>query len=249
MSNFAAVGTLSRRNVALMANPRFFTAVLVVPLVYFLGFAAVLHKLLLGRVDFAMFFPPAIVVQVAMDAGITTAFFLAADRRDGVVDRLRSMPLPAAAFPAARLAVDALRFLASALVVVTAGTVIGFRFHGSPGDTALFWLVGLWFAIALSAITSAAGLRSVDPETVSSNLYLPYLPLLTLSTAFVPLAAFPGWMQPVAHWAPVSCIVDALRALAAGHVAAPVLGRAGAWLIGLSVIGALAATGSFRSAR
>ena len=85
-----AAATLARRNVLLLANPRFLSVIFVVPPVFFAGFAAVLHK---PVVNFGMFFPSAIVVQVAMDSAISTAFFLAGDCRDGIVARLRSMPI------------------------------------------------------------------------------------------------------------------------------------------------------------
>jgi len=243
-----AAGTLARRNVLLLANPRFLSVVFVVPLVFFVGFAAVLHKLLNPLVDFAMFFPPAIVVQVAMDSAITTAFFLAGDRRDGIVARLRSMPISSLAFPLARLGVDASRFAVSATVVVCAGLVVGFRFEGGVLRTLGFAAIAVWFTLALSALTSAIGLRSDDPETVSSNLYLPYLPLLTLSTAFVPISAFPRAVEPVVRNSPVSAVVQALRGFSAGDITGVTLGRAVGWLALLSVVGGVAVVRAFRRA-
>ena len=140
-----AAATLARRNVLLLANPRFLSVTFVVPLVFFAGFAAVLHKLLQPVVDFGMFFPPAIVVPVAMDSAISTAFFLAGDCRDGIVARLRSMPISALAFPMARLGVDATRFAVSATVVLCCGLVIGFRFEGGALATLGFAAIAIWF--------------------------------------------------------------------------------------------------------
>jgi ABC-2 type transport system permease protein len=244
-----AAGTLARRNVLLLANPRSVSMTFVLPLVFFVGFAAVLHKLLQPVVNFGMFFPPAIVVQVAMDSAISTAFFLAGDHRDGIVARLRSMPISAVAFPAARLGVDATRFAVSAAVVLCAGLVIGFRFEGGALATLGFAAIAIWFALALSALTSAVGLRSDNPETVVSNLYLPYLPLLTLSTAFVPISAFPAAAAPIVRNSPVSAEVEALRALSAGDMTGATLGRAIGWLAMLSLVGAVVVVTAFRRAR
>lgn len=244
-----AAGTLARRNVLLLANPRFVSVTFVVPLVFFAGFAAVLHKLLQPVVNFGMFFPPAIVVQVAMDSAISTAFFLAGDCQDGIVTRLRSMPVSALAFPMARLGVDVTRFAVSATVVLCAGLVIGFRFEGGALATLGFAAIAIWFALALSALTSAIGLRSDDPETVSSNLYLPYLPLLALSTAFVPISGFPSAAAPIVRNSPVSAEVEALRSLSTGDLAGPTLGRAIGWLTILSVAGVLAVVTAYRRAR
>jgi ABC-2 type transport system permease protein len=244
-----AARTLARRNVLLLANPRFVSMTFVVPLVFFAGFAAVLHRLTQPVVNFGMFFPPAIVVQIAMDSAISTAFFLAGDCRDGIVTRLRSMPISALAFPMARLGVDAARFAVSATVVLCAGVVIGFRFEGGAPAALGFAALAIWFALALSALTSGIGLRSDDPETVSSNLYLPYLPLLTLSTAFVPISAFPGAAAPIVRNSPVSAEVEALRGLSAGDLTGATLGRAIGWLAVLSVVGAVAVVTAYRRRR
>ena len=45
--------------------------------------------------------------------------------------------------------------------------------------------------------------------------------LAFISSAFVPIAAMPGWLQAIARLNPVTYAVDALRALLAGGPAAP----------------------------
>ena len=101
----------------------------------------------------------------------------------------------------------------------------------------------------LSALTLAISLRSDNPETISSNLYPPYLPLLTLSTAFVPISAFPAAAAPIVRNSPMSAEVEALRSLSAGGISGTMLGLAIGWLTLLSVAGAVAVGTAFRRAR
>jgi ABC-2 type transport system permease protein len=77
---------------------------------------------------------------------------------------------------------------------------------------------------------------------------LPYLPLLMLSTGFVPLEGFPGWIQPVVQWQPVSLTVDALRALSSGGPTAQPVARAVAALTVLLVGFGVLSTRAFRRA-
>ena len=65
---------------------------------------------------------------------------------------------------------------------------------------------------------------------------VPYLPVLMLSSAFVPADRFPDWLEPVVQASPITKVVDALRALSGGGPTATVLPAALVWCIGLAVV-------------
>jgi ABC-2 type transport system permease protein len=241
------VAVLAGRNLRRARTARSIRATVVSPLVFFVAFWAVLHKLLAGRgVDVDQFLPPAIVAQSATLIATTTAFFLAVDRRSGMVARCRSLPISGAAMPLARLLVDGLRATVSVTVIVAAGYVAGFRFQAGPVAAAGFVAVGVALALALAAGTAALGLSARDPEAVGPMLSLPSLPLVSLSSAFVPVGTFPGWLQPVVKASPVTAAVDAMRALATGGPILVSLGQAVAWITGLSIVFCLVAVRAFR---
>lgn len=80
----------------------------------------------------------------------------------------------------------------------------------------------------------ALALRTAE-ATQAAGQTLMFL-LTFLSSAFVPLATMPGWLQVIAHANPVTYAVDALRALlVGGPIARPVL-LAVAWTAGLVVV-------------
>jgi ABC-type multidrug transport system permease subunit len=70
--------------------------------------------------------------------------------------------------------------------------------------------------------------------------------LTFLSSAFVPLATMPGWLQAVARANPVTYAVDALRALLAGGPTARPVMLAVAWSAGLVVVFAPLAVRRYR---
>jgi ABC-2 type transport system permease protein len=220
---------------------------LVTPLVFLVGFLVVFSHLMAGHgVDYAQYLPPAVVVQAMMLTAISTCSAVGEDRTSGILARLRTMPLRSSAVPVARLAVEGIRALVSTGVVVLVAYVAGFRLHGVPSAVG-FAALAVGFALALCLGTAALALIVAQPEAVYPLLYLLYLPLLTLSTAFVPADAFPGWLAPVVRVSPVSAVVDALRALADGRWAPAVL-AAIAWTLGLGVVLGIGAARAFRRA-
>ncbi|MFC4049810.1 ABC transporter permease [Actinomadura syzygii] len=240
---------LAGRNLRLNSTADTVSTMVVFPIVFVFGFLALFQNLLKTRgVDYAQFLPPAIVVQWMFSVAITAAFFFASDRRSGMLARYRSLPISRGAVVVGRIAADAVRALLAIAVIIAAGYAAGFRFQAGPVASLGFVVLSVGFALTVSAGTSALGLVSRDPESVSSTLHVVYLPLLMVSSAFVPADAFPGWIEPFVRHQPVSVVLDALRALAdGGPTAGPVL-RAIAWLAALLAVFSAAAVQAFRRA-
>lgn len=221
-------------------------AMVLTPTVFLLGFAMVFSALMKGYgVAYAQFLPPAVVLQAMLLTAISTASAVGEDRASGVLTRLRTLPIRAAAVPVSRFAVEGVRALVSVLVVIAIGHLIGFRLH-DVGAGVAFTALAVAFALSLCLGTAALALAVAQPESVYSLLYLPYLPLLTLSSAFAPVDAFPDWLQPVVRASPATAVVDALRALASGEAETGVVMRAIAWIAALAVVLSVAAVRAYR---
>jgi len=65
-------------------------------------------------------------------------------------------------------------------------------------------------------------------------------PLTFVSSAFVPIATMPGWLQAFANHQPVTFVVNAMRAMALGGSLEPTLWpnlwRSLVWLAGIFVV-------------
>lgn len=240
---------LAGRNIRLNSVADTISTMIVFPVIFVFGFLALFGNLLrVEGVDYAQFLPPAIVVQWMFSVAITAAFFFSSDRRSGMLARFRALAISRGAVVVGRMGADSVRALLAIVVIVATGYVAGFRFQGGPLATLGFIALSVAFALTLSAGTSALGLISKDPESVSSTLHVIYLPLLMISSAFVPASAFPGWIQPFVANQPVTAVIDALRVLAdGGDAGAPVL-RAVVWMAGLLVVFSFAAVQAFRRA-
>lgn len=250
LATFAGqAAVLTGRNLRLSLTPASVAFAVVTPLIFFVGFLVVFRKLFLVQgIHFEQYLPPAIVVMWVSFTGMSAALFFARDRRSGMLARLRSMPLRHGSIITARIAADVVRALISIAIVLVAAYLAGFRFRtGVPGGVG-FVLVALAFLVTTTAGTSAAGLASRDPEGTASLLQLPNMPLLMLSTAFAPVVAFPGWLQPFVRYSPFTAVIESLRALADGTALTGPLLRAAAWLIGVGLVFSWLAVRAFRRA-
>ncbi len=243
------VSVLAGRDVRRALTRRGLLGIVVGPVVFLLAFTAAFRSLLDARgVDYHQYLPPGIVVQAMLETAIATAFFVSGERRSGLLERWRSLPIESAVVPAARLVADAVRAAIAVVAVVAVAYVIGFRFEAGAARGVAFVLLAVAFAICLAAGTAALGLAATNPELVLSLLFLPFLPLVAISTVFVPADAFAGWLRPVVEASPISVVADSLRALATGGPLSHSLWRALAWMAAFATCFGYLAARAFRRA-
>jgi ABC-2 type transport system permease protein len=195
--------------------------------------------------DYVTYVVPGVILLCAGFGSATTAVSVSQDLGGGIVDRLRSMGVPGAALLAGHVAASVLRNLASTLLVLAVALAIGFR----PSASALDWLAAaailLAYVLALSWLAATFGLLVRSPEAANGATFLvAFLPYA--SSAFVPVATMPDWLQGFARHQPVTPVIETLRGLL---LDAPVGSRpwvALAWCAGLLTASVALAAELFR---
>lgn len=212
------------------------------PVGCFLGFTLVLGSLIHpGSMTYPQYVLPVVIVQAMLFGAMTTADRAARDRLSGFGSRLKTLPVPAAVPLAARMLYCLIRSVVALVAAVAVGWSFGFRMAGSPGDTGLFVIIVVAFAMAVCLGADALGSRVGSVESSSQLLLLPQLVLVLLSTGIAPAESFPAWLGPFVRHQPVSRVTDTLRGLAAGHATGRDLAVASAWCLGLlALFGVLA---------
>jgi ABC transporter DrrB family efflux protein len=198
-----------------------------------------------GYVNFLL---PGIIAQSVALAAIGTAIGLVQELKKGVIDRFRSMPMARSAVLAGRLAADGSRMLVTILTVVAVGYAIGFRFAGGAGPAVAMIVLATVFGLALGCVAAWTGLAIGDEESVQAFGMIWVFPLTFVSSAFVPVATMPGWLQAFARNQPVTSVIDAMRALALGGPVAEDLLKSLAWLAGTFIVFAPLAVRAYRRA-
>jgi ABC-2 type transport system permease protein/oleandomycin transport system permease protein len=182
-------------------------------------------------VDFII---PGIFVQTVCFGAVTTGIGLAEDLNKGLIERFRSLPMARSAVLAGRTTADMFRNVFVVLLMTVVGVAVGFR-----SSTGFFsFMAGIFillaFAYALSWGFAVLGLMARNAETAQAMAFPLLFPLTFASTAFVPVASMPGWLQPFVRNQPVSVVVDACRHLLVGGSGSPL--KALAWTIGLLIV-------------
>src|SRR5450759_665271 len=154
---------------------------------------------------------PGIIAQTAAFATFATAIALAQEATKGVIDRFRAMPMARSAVLAGRLVADAIR-----MVIIGVGYAVGFRFQNGVAGAVGMVALAEAFGIAVCAVSAFVGLAIKDEESVQAFGLIWIFPLTFVSSAFVPIATMPGWLQVCANNQPVSLGINAMRAMALG---------------------------------
>src|SRR5262249_32799619 len=230
--------TIAWRNVLnIRRNPQLLVFATIQPVIFVILFRYVFGGAIKGvSGTYINYLTPGIFVQTIVFGSLTTGVGLADDLQKGLVDRFRSLPMARSAVLVGRTLADLLRNLFVVLLMCIVGYLVGWR----PTTSALAITCGialvLFFSYSLSWMFAIVGLIAPDVETAQAASF-PILALLVFaSSAFVPIATMPSWLQTFAEHQPVSVVVDAVRDLTTGGpTSGDVLGAI-AWIVGIIAV-------------
>lgn len=166
-------------------------------------------------VDYVDFLVPGFVVSGLLFTAGGAAVAVAEEAASGLYDRLKSLPISDWAVLAGRGMSDALLMVIVAVVTTAAGVAVGFRIDAGVGDVVLAFVLLLTFTVAVACIFVWLGLVSGSAQA-AQGLSILAVPFSFISSAFVPIATMPGWIQWFAKAQPLTFWVNATRGLLLG---------------------------------
>ena len=217
---------LSRRNVEVLLTSLMLPVILMLLFVYLFG----------GALDtggpYVSYVVPGVLVLCAGFGSASTAVSVSQDMHGGIIDRFRSLDVSGAAVLAGQVTASLVRNVASTVLVFGVAFLIGFRSDAGP----LGWLAAggilLLFILTISALAALVGLLARTPEAANGfAFFLMFLPYA--SSAFVPIATMPTWLQGFSGHQPITPIIESVRGLLNGTPVgnAPLL--AIVWCVGI----------------
>ncbi len=189
-----------------------------------------------------------VALVAAMYGTLSTAVRLIDERDSGLLSRLWTLPVPRSGFIAGRLLAEVVRTGISTIVLFAVAVPMGFRFDQGWAAGIGAIAVPMLFAAGLAVPIMALALVSTGQAAVQQLGGL-FLFLLFFNTGFAPATEYPGWLQPLVRYQPMSPAIDAIAGLTeGGAIALPLLATI-AWAAGLiAVFGATAVRGYRRAA-
>ena len=209
-----------RWNLKAVRNPFVLVVSLVQPIIFLFLFTEVFGNVAgdavnrgLPEISYTTYLVPAIAIQVSLAAAVTSGVGLVNDIENGMFEKVLVSPMNRTAVFVGKTAAEVFRIAVQVTIILGLGIVLGAEIAtgviGAAGIVAVGVLFSLWFV----AFSNALAIITRDQESTIIGANLLQFPLLFLSSAFLPLAALPEWIQTFAMLNPVTYGVDAARAL------------------------------------
>lgn len=187
-----------------------------------------------GPLSYVNFMVPGFVASSILWAGMGAAVGVAEDIDHGFIDRLRSLPIPRVSVLIGRALADAVMMAWSLVIAAVLGFVVGFRLTGSWQSALAGFGLCILFGIAFEWVFITIGLVGGTAQSAQS-LGLLVVPLVFLSSAYVPVESMPVGIRQFAEFQPLTPMVNAVRSLAS-RPGAVQLAHSTGYYVGLSLI-------------
>lgn len=190
---------------------------------------------------------PMVSLVGALSGCIASGVMLGRERGAGLLARFWVLPVHRASGLASRIIAEGCRIFGGTLVIIAFGMALGFRFQQGLVPTLLFFLLPVLFGLSFATLVISVAVFTASSNLVEAITIFTSL-LMFFSTGFVPLLAYPEWIQPVVRNQPMSVAVDTMRALSEGGPLAHPLTLTLMWSIGAIVVFAVPAAIGYRRA-
>jgi ABC transporter DrrB family efflux protein len=229
-------------------------------LLFVFVFGGAFERILPANVSYVDFLMPGIFVQTAIFAATQTGVGLADDLQKGLIDRFRSLPMARSAVLAGRTAADTVSVAFQTVLMLIVAYAVGYRLHEGGLEALLALALIIAVGYVVTWIAAFAGLALKTIEAVQAALFTIVFPFVFVSSAFVPVATFEPWLQPIARNNPVTIWVNTVRVLTLGDRVTestsplfadiPSLGNllwtSSLWLIGILVVASFLGVRKYR---
>jgi ABC-2 type transport system permease protein len=215
-------------------NPYVTFTSLVQPIIFFVLMAEVLGAIAGGAiaqsvqsdVTYVTYLTPAIIIQSTLAAAAVSGIGLVDDMETGMFDKTLISPMNRSAMFVGKVLSEVVRITVQTgiilglgylfLVLNSGASVTNYLQTGLVGILGIF-AVTIIFGGVFMAYSNIIALVTRDREATVMISNLLTFPLLFVSSAFLPLAVLPGWIQAVAVANPITYGVDGIRALMLGQ--------------------------------
>ena len=195
--------------------------------VYLLPIAGGIRPLLLNiyAIQYLDFLATGIIAATVMVTAFMSGISIIWDKRFGFITKLLVAPIPRSSIMLGKMMASTIRSLIQALVVVILAILLGAKIYTGVMGVAISIPFMIVFALGLSGLSVALGIKLADHEVFFGVFQMILLPLFFASSAIVPLASMPNWLQFVAQGNPLTYTVDAIRMALFGELYAPLSGN------------------------
>jgi ABC-2 type transport system permease protein len=200
----------------MLRTPQVLGIAIVQSIVFLLMFRYILGGAIgVTGVEYVDFLVPGFIVSGLLFTAGGACVAVAEEAASGLYDRLRSLPISDWAVLAGRGFADALLMVIVGMVTLGVGFLVGFSIDATVADIVVALLLFCVYATAVACVFVWLGLVSGSAQA-AQGLSILAVPFSFISSAFVPIATMPGWIQWFAKAQPLTFWVNSWRGLLLG---------------------------------
>jgi ABC-2 type transport system permease protein len=197
--------------------PSNWISILFFPLIQLLVFSQLYQEIIQlpafgEQTSYLAYLAPGQVAFTAFMAVAWAGYGLIIEYRSGYLDKLRANPIHRWSILAGEMVPLFFQAAAMAGTLLIVSVLLGARIVTGLGGFLLILALSGLFGIALSGASFIPALLTKS-EQATSTFSLLLFPIVFMSTAFVPVALMPGWMQVINQWNPMTYLIEAIRSL------------------------------------
>jgi ABC-2 type transport system permease protein len=197
--------------------PSNWISILFFPLIQLLVFSQLYQQIVelpafAGETSYLAYLAPGQVAFTAYMAVGWSGYGLVMEYRTGYLDKLRASPIGRWSILAGEMVPLFFQAAVMAGVLLVVSLLLGATIVTGVGGFLLILALSGAFGIAFAGTNFIPALLTKS-EQATSTLAMVMFPVVFMSTAFVPEALMPGWMQVVNRCNPITYLIEAMRAL------------------------------------
>ena len=197
-----------------MRMPLWSLFTLIQPLLWLIIFAQLFGNFVqTGDGNYMDYMVPGILIMTVLFGSSWSGVSLLREISAGSVDKMLVAPVSRVAIVLSRVMHSAIQVIAQTIIILVVAWSMGSTITMNPGylflGLSIVFLLGIGFASLSNGF--AITLQREEPLVMMGNLMA--LPLMFVSSAFVPTEFMPKWIQAIATVNPISYAVEGVRAI------------------------------------
>jgi len=223
------------------------------PMLWLLLFTQIFKKLgqfpqfqTLGYSSYLMFFAPSVLTMTTLTSAFQSGMGMVTDFEQGMLDKFLISPIHRSSVLIGKVMADASRMVLQGALILIVAFVMGARIKTGVVGAVVMLVLAAAFGIVWAGLSNIVALRTKNSEMTMMIGILLTFPLLFLSTAMMPAALLPGWLETVGRLNPVTYVINTARQFMNFGYAWAELGKA----VGIiALVGLFTLTGATRAFR
>jgi ABC-2 type transport system permease protein len=203
---------------ALVRQPWVLAFSIVQPVIWLFLFGALFRKVIdipgfSFRGSYLDYLIPGVIAMTAMSNNMWAGMSMIEEIERGTLNRFLVSPASRIGIMNATVAEQAVSTTVQTLIILLLGLAGGASYPGGIGGAAVMVAAAVLVGVVFGALSNAVGMMLRSREAIIGVYTFFMLPLIFLSSAFMPTRLMPGWMQAIASRNPLNWVVQIGRSV------------------------------------